>query len=64
MIIYLIQVDNRISYHAYKTLEEAQKYILDRIDLKTATDNRPGQVYYDLTTLDSTTYKILDVEVK
>ena len=58
--VYIVTVNGKVSQEAYKTLEEAQSFILSRVDLANIS-NRTG---YMIAEKNGTVYEIHDVKVK
>lgn len=64
MTIYLVTVNGKVSQEAYKTLEEAQAFVKDRVWLN-SVPKEYGELYKDLKDLSGKyTYEIHDVKVK
>lgn len=63
MRIYLVQVNNKVSQEAYKTLEEAQEFVKNRVNELSLIDQNP---YYDVVSVKNGSiyhYQITDVVV-
>lgn len=64
MVIYLVQVNGKVSSEAYATLEEAQAFVKDRVWLDTVPKEY-GEFYKDLKDLSGkSSYTIISVRVK
>ena len=64
MLIYIVTVNNKISGRGYKTLEEAQNFIRDRvIDDPKAMEFVEKQTGYYIIPSGNITYRIEDVAV-
>lgn len=61
MLIYLVTVNGQVSNEAYKTLEEAQDYIIRRTGYE---HKKPGPMGYLSVELNGSLYRIQDVRVK
>ena len=60
MIVYIVTVNGKISSEAYKTLEEAQKFIMSRTGIANIIQDN----YLVAQDIDDNLYEIHDVRVK